>query len=386
MKNPPHKTQIGIPLLAVLFLFLTGTLNAHQPGNSSLVIKVDQPGQIHGEYHVAIVDLESIRLMVDDRLQRSTIERGTAVQRIASEYVDGLEWISLQVDGRPVRLEASPAVMVDNDGPLHAMIPFTLSYEEGDDLQVRFEEFFSFDPQHRVVVSLAVDGATKVGLLTINKPAVAFSLSGPGTLGQFIQFTWEGVWHIWIGIDHILFIIALLLPSVLRFEHGTWRPASSFKDAFYTVFKVVTAFTIAHSITLSLAALELVSLPSKLVESVIAASVAMAALNNIYPVVRAERLWAVAFGFGLIHGFGFASVLADLQLPSNVLALSLLSFNIGVELGQLVIVAVVFPLIFALRTHSLYLPVKLKLGSAVIALIACAWMVDRVFELEMMPF
>jgi hypothetical protein len=237
-----------------------------------------------------------------------------------------------------------------------------------------------------VVISLAVDGDTKVGLLTLNEPDFALSLSAPGTLGQFVKFTWEGVWHIWIGIDHILFVIALLLPSVLRFEAGAWRPAASFRDAFYTVVKLVTAFTIAHSITLSLAALEIVSLPSRLVESAIAASVAIAALNNIYPAVRVERLWTVAFGFGLLHGFGFANVLADLQLPTNVLAVSLLSFNIGVELGQMVIVALVFPLIFALRSHRLYVPVILRLLSAAITLVAIAWMVDRIFDLEMMPF
>jgi hypothetical protein len=160
----------------------------------------------------------------------------------------------------------------------------------------------------------------------------------------------------------------------------------AFQDAFITVVKVVTAFTIAHSITLSLAALEMVSLPSKMVESVIAISVALAALNNIFPVVKVERLWYVAFGFGLIHGFGFANVLADLELPRSVLAIALLSFNIGVELGQIVIVAVFFPVIFLMRNHSLYLPVKLKLGSALIALVACSWTVDRVFELEWMPF
>ena len=111
---------------------------------------------------------------------------------------------------------------------------------------------------------------------------------------------------------------------------------------------VVTAFTLAHSITLTLAALRLVELPSRLVESAIAASVVLAAVNNLVPVVERRR-WMVAFAFGLIHGFGFASVLAELGLPQETLVLSLLGFNLGVELGQLAIVAVFLPTAYALR-------------------------------------
>ena len=114
------------------------------------------------------------------------------------------------------------------------------------------------------------------------------------------------------------------------------------------MFKVVTAFTVAHSITLSLAALGVISLPSRLVESAIAASVVLAALNNVCPVVYGGR-WIIAFCFGLIHGFGFASVLTDLGLPQDSLLLALVAFNLGVELGQLAIVAVFLPIAYALR-------------------------------------
>ena len=171
----------------------------------------------------------------------------------------------------------------------------------------------------------------------------------------------------------------------MLFKDGRWVPVSGFRDAFVTVLKVVTAFTIAHSITLSLASLKFVSLPSKWVEAVIALSVLLAALNNLYPVVR-NKIWLVAFGFGLVHGFGFANVLADLALPSGTLVLALLSFNVGVELGQVVIVLAVFPLIFLLREKGVYRPLVMALGSTAIGLVATAWVVDRVWELEMMPF
>ena len=152
----------------------------------------------------------------------------------------------------------------------------------------------------------------------------------------------------------------------------------------WDVFKVVTAFTVAHSITLSLAALSVISLPSRLVESAIALSVLLAALNNLWPVVGRGR-WLVAFGFGLIHGFGFASVLADLGLPQGALALALLGFNLGVEVGQLAIVAAFLPMAYALRRSFFYRRVVLLGGSLLIAAVAAAWFVERAFELQLLP-
>ena len=158
-----------------------------------------------------------------------------------------------------------------------------------------------------------------------------------------------------------------------------------FGQAFWDVLRIVTAFTVAHSITLTLATLGVLALPSRLVESAIAASVVLAALNNIWPVFHGRR-WIVAFLFGLVHGFGFASVLADLGLPQGTLVLALLGFNVGVEAGQLAIVAVFLPLAFALRRSWLYRRGVLLGGSCVIAAIAAAWMVERVFDLKLLPF
>ena len=160
---------------------------------------------------------------------------------------------------------------------------------------------------------------------------------------------------------------------------GRWQPAERFAPAFWDVFRIVTAFTLAHSVTLSLAALGIVSLPSRLVESAIAARVVLAALNNVWPLFRGRR-WLVAFGFGLIHGFGFASVLADLGLPQGALALALLGFNLGVECGQLAIVAAFLPLAWALRRSWFYRRAVLIGGSLLIAALAGAWFVERAFD------
>jgi hypothetical protein len=203
-----------------------------------------------------------------------------------------------------------------------------------------------------------------------------------GPLTQFAAYVHEGVWHIWLGFDHILFLVSLLLPAVLIRRDGRWKGAASFQDAFWDVARIVTAFTLAHSITLTLAALGIVSLPSRWVESAIALSVVLAALNNVVPVVARGR-WIAAFAFGLLHGFGFAGALADLGLPAGSLALSLAGFNVGVELGQLAIVAAFLPLAFALRSTWAYRRVVLAGGSAVIVAIAGVWLIERAFDLPL---
>ena len=159
-----------------------------------------------------------------------------------------------------------------------------------------------------------------------------------------------------------------------------WQPVSNRRGAAIEVFKVVTAFTLAHSVTLSLAALGVVTLPSRLVESVIAASVVLAALNNLRGTIERRR-WVLAFVFGLIHGFGFASVLADLGLPQGALVLALVGFNVGVELGQLAIVAAFLPLAFSLRGTRFYRVGVLTGGSILVALIASWWFIQRAFDL-----
>ena len=132
-----------------------------------------------------------------------------------------------------------------------------------------------------------------------------------------LAYIHQGAHHIWIGYDHILFLVTLLLPAVLNRMKNKWLPVDDLAGAFWGIAKVVTAFTLAHSVTLSVAAFGIVELPSRLTESAIAASVMVAAINNIYPVIT-RRLWVVAFVFGLIHGFGFASVLTELvSLPTG---------------------------------------------------------------------
>ena len=199
------------------------------------------------------------------------------------------------------------------------------------------------------------------------------------TLYSFVR---EGVWHIWIGIDHILFLLTLLLPAVLLLKNRRWQPVGKLTDALVNTLKIVTAFTIAHSITLSLATLQILTLQSRFVESMIAFSVIVTAINNLWPIFRGSR-WLLAFGFGLIHGFGFATVLQDLGLSTNQLALSLLGFNLGVEFGQLVIVAAFLPLAYLIRDSAFFRWGMLRAWSAMAAAVALVWLFERLFNYQL---
>jgi hypothetical protein len=252
-------------------------------------------------------------------------------------------------------------------------------------VELKYSLLFDMDPQHKGLLRLEYKGTTVTGIFSPDKASQRFELAEVSLLRQFLDYTREGVWHIWIGFDHILFLLALLLPAVLFRTKKHWQAVAGLRPAIADVLKIVTAFTLAHSITLSLATLGVVSLPSRLVESAIAASVVLSALNNIFPLIEGRR-WMVAFAFGLIHGFGFASVLADLGLPQDALLLALVGFNLGVEGGQLAIVSVFLPLAYALRHTLFYRRVVLFAGSVLITLLASVWLIERVFNLKLLGF
>jgi hypothetical protein len=220
-------------------------------------------------------------------------------------------------------------------------------------------------------------------------PAIAAAPSdaaGPDTTpSAFAGFVREGVHHILIGYDHILFLLSLLLPAVWVRRAAAvgagWRPAEALRPALASVLKVVTAFTVAHSITLALAVFDVVNPPSRWVESTIAASVVLAALNNLWPVISESR-WKLTFLFGLVHGFGFASALKDAGLAQGALVAPLVGFNVGVELGQLCVVAMVLPLAWMSRGTRTYRG-AFAAGSIAIAGVAGVWFVQRAFDLSL---
>ncbi|MEO8600361.1 MAG: HupE/UreJ family protein, partial [bacterium] len=239
---------------------------------------------------------------------------------------------------------------------------------------------FDIDPQHKGLLHLQSGTQASTAIFSPGSPHQTLVLRGARTMAQFRDYVVTGIWHIWNGFDHILFLLSLLLPAVLKIVDRQHRPSESFKASFFDVLKIVTAFTLAHSITLTLATFQVITLPSRWVESAIAVSVILAALNNLVPLFQGKR-WMVAFAFGLIHGFGFASVLTDLGLPQSALLMALVGFNLGVEIGQLAIVSVFLPLAYAMRKTTFYRSAIFTAGSSVIVLIATVWLVERMFNL-----
>lgn len=204
------------------------------------------------------------------------------------------------------------------------------------------------------------------------------NLIGEAPWDAFKRMVREGVIHIGIGFDHILFLLVLLLPAVLISKNRAWVPVSSFRQAFFNVVTVVTLFTVAHSITLTLAAFDLIRLPVRVVESLIALSIIVVAIANIIG-IRNSGTKTVVFGLGLIHGLGFANVLAPLGLAQKTLVVSMLAFNVGVEIGQLAIVLLAFPILYILRKQRLYVPIILYGVSLIAIIVAFRWFVIRAF-------
>ena len=243
-------------------------------------------------------------------------------------------------------------------------------------LSIDYRMLDAEDPSHRGLLTLTANGVAQTAVLGGAAAPRQFELSQASLGSAFIEYLHAGIWHIWSGIDHLLFLLSLLLPAVLARRENRWEAVPMAAPAFISIVKVVTAFTLAHSMTLSLAAFDVIRLPARLTESVIAASIIVAALNNVFPRVTEGR-WRIAFAFGLLHGFGFASVLAEMGLPKGARLVSLVAFNLGVEAGQLAVVLAVMPLAYVLRSTAFYRRGVMPWGSSAIAGLAMVWFVQR---------
>jgi HupE / UreJ protein len=301
------------------------------------------------------------------------------------------------VDGRVVlaaadaaALARDPRVLLDTlsllqDGTRCSLAPGDVTPEGGDGvaltgrwtcparidrLQIRVG-FVEAMPRGHTHLAKVVSGG-EVHERVVRAGADAFEVAGPPRLAaQAARFLALGVEHILTGYDHVAFLFGLLLLG------GSLR----------SLVAVVTSFTVAHSITLALATLGAVTPPARIVEPLIAASIVFVAGENLWALRHgaapgasadaARRRWVVAFAFGLVHGFGFASVLAQLRLPRSGLAASLVAFNVGVETGQIAIVAAAFPLLALARRSAGFVPHGVRLGSLAIGSLGLFWLVQR---------
>ena len=369
-------------LLVIVSLVFALPAWAHKPSDSYLSLTV-QNDRIEGQWDIALRDLaDAIGLDSDGDGQLTWGEVRTKHDEIRAY---ALSRLTLSANQQTCTTQVLEQLIDHHTDGAYSVLRFRSDCSDPiERLAVDYRLLFDIDAQHKGLLRLAQDGQVNTAIFSQDSPAQEFSLAKRSLWTESRQFIHEGIWHIWLGFDHVLFLLALLLPAVLVRVDGRWQAAGDFSSVCRNVVSIITAFTVAHSLTLSLAALDVVRLPSRLVESTIAASVVLAALGNLYPMMTTRR-WMVAFGFGLIHGFGFAAVLTDLGLPHDSLLLNLVSFNVGVEIGQLAIVAAFLPLAYLIRRTWSYPKLVLTGGSLAVIAIALVWFTERAFDLQLFP-
>ena len=373
-------TRLLSILASVLLLFGSGASQAHKLSDSYLSLRQAKDGATFaGQWDIALRDLDYAVGIDGNHDGEITWGELRASQKRVMDYA--FERLTIESIARGDRdgcpLQPLQMLVDEHVDGHYAVLRFAATCRvRPAQLALHYALLFDMDPTHRGLLQISAGGLSQAAVLPREAPTIAVNLDAPQRWQQLMAFVTEGVWHIWKGFDHILFLLTLLFPAVIVYRQGRWEARKSWQDSALDIVKVVTAFTLAHSLTLSLAVFDLVHVPSRIVESAIAATVLLGALNNLVPIVL-ERRWLVAFVFGLVHGLGFASVLADLGLQGANLALALVGFNGGVEIGQFAIVLLFLPLALLLRDTMFYRRVFVPVGSGVIGVVAAVWLFSR---------
>ena len=366
----------GIFAALACVLLLAGSAFAHNPDTSYARIAITDD-RLEVRLTFDLFSLEKITRVDADHDQQVTREE---LQRAAPELQRFLQaHVHFEIDGAPAALEsAAPPEWPREVGESLAAkdwhsaaalvaFPFRISRTTlAREITVTFDIFETLGERHTVLGAFDCRGQREEVTFTAPEPDYLFDTSYtslPAHLRRFVSF---GMEHIFLGYDHICFLLALLVVSRFR-----------------ELVKIVTSFTVAHSITLILAALGVARLPSRLVECAIALTIVYVAAENLWRKNFAHR-WLLTFAFGLIHGFGFAGVIAELGLPAVYRVRCLLAFNIGVEIGQLAIVALAFPCIVLLGKwrHGAR---AMTVLSILLGLFGLGWFLERAFHLGFMP-
>ncbi len=405
-------TRFLLSLLPLALAVVSLPAFAHKESDAYLTLRTD-PANDHvlkGQWDIALRDLD-FAIGIDSN-HDGAITWGEVQAHRAQIERYALARLAIKGDGLTCAMQPTGQKIDDHtDGAYDVILLDAVCDKEiPSKLTVVYRLFQDVDPYHRGIITVHTARNTAGAVLGPESPTTTLDLRNPDRWGQFKSFVTDGIWHIWTGIDHLLFMLSLLLPAVLirrRDDPHDWRGAGrgllagtagigtlaskrphvgyhweavpAWWPAFIDIIKVISAFTLSHSVTLTLAVLGIVDLPSRLVESGIALSVIVAAGNNLYPIVR-KRVWLLALAFGFVHGLGFASALSGLQLPPLAMAASLGGFNVGVEIGQEAVVLLVMPIAFLLRYTFFYQKVVMRWGSILIIIVAAGWLIQRAFD------
>lgn len=369
-------------LLAWLLLVPTGLAVAHQASDAYLRAGSDAQGRLTLQVEVALRDLDLLLELDadgDGELRWGEVRRREA--DIAAQLVG-----ALRVDDGRCALRARPGLALDRkaDGS-YAVLAFDSDCAVAAAPRLAYGLMRGVDPTHRgLLVEVDAGGRTSGPLRSLapggTPVALLASAGGAAAPPANAGFFTDGLHHILIGADHVLFLVCLMLPLILRREAAA---GAGWQASAWPLLALVTAFTVGHSITLGLASWRVLSAPPSLIEPLIALTIALTAIDNLWPILGRRRALA-AFAFGLIHGFGFAGPLLELDLAPWAVAGALLQFNLGVEAGQLIVVALAMTLLWPLRQGRGALPV-LRGGSALAGVLALLWLGERVLGVELLP-
>ncbi|HJU18463.1 MAG TPA: HupE/UreJ family protein [Stellaceae bacterium] len=369
-------------LAVVLLLCAGGTARAHLVSSSYLYLAMTQGGA-RGQWDIALRDLDAVVGLDTDLDGSITWGELKAKQAAVESYA--LSRLGLSAGGRPCRLRATGFLVDYHAGYAYAVIRFDAACPAAAaPLVLDYRLLFDIDPTHRGLLTVAGSGGVQTAVLAPDASRVAIAPAAQTKLGEIARFLLFGFNHILLGYDHLLFIAVLLITASLRRPSGTrWIPIDSLGRVISETLKTLTAFTLAHGISLTLAVLGIVDIPGRIVDPAVAATIMLAAVDNVQPFLMRTR-WGIAFAFGLVHGLSFAAALGPMRLPAADLAIALGCFNLGVEAGQAALALLLVPITFTLRVEALYRRLMAPALSAAAFALAALWFVDRVFALDLL--
>jgi hypothetical protein len=361
-----RRTLCWLSLLAACSAF------GHEPSRSLVTLEVDGR-ELHGRWDIALRDLEDAVGL--DANGDSGVSWGEVVARRDAIVAYAAPRLRVSADAASCALTTIPAGVETHGGATFAVLELEgRCLASPRQLTIDYDLLFEIDRAHRAIVTVGGEGGTATAVASFASPRLELELAELSWWSTLRRFVVEGVHHIWEGYDHLAFVSLLVLPIALRRRGRSIR--GDVRAAVLEIVRVVTAFTAAHSLTLALAASGQVAIPTRIAEIGIAASVLVAAVLNVVP--KAPRLGAkLAFGFGLLHGFGFANALGDLANGQQALLPTLGGFNLGVELGQLAVVAALLPLLFIAGRSALGRVAVNTAGSLACGALAIVWIAER---------
>jgi hypothetical protein len=367
-----HRHRSAGLLVCLLGLVASADALAHATGVSYLHIDATGEETVTATWDIAAADLElplAIDSNADGEFSADEVSTsGTAISRFA------LERLAVGRGGVDCSLSPHGLTTTVRSNQTYVSLAIEGKCRTTGNLNVESNLFFG-----SVGYSLLIDAQTPHGNFDAALTMASHAWTEPpvstwyGTLSEFLV---DGIWHVAIGYDHIAFVLLLLLPSVLHGSRTGWKAATSLRQVAADLGRIVTAFTVAHSITLALAATGTVNVPGKPIEVAIAGSIVIAGLLNLFPAGASWRL-RLAFGFGLVHGFGFANALRESGAGETRLLPMLAGFNLGVEVAQLTIVALTLPVLWRLSRGPGYAKSLLPALSVATAVTGAIWFANR---------